>query len=92
MPPSLSTSSPERIRAAFRDLENKFANTPGITERYNSAALPMYSDDEDLFWIDGQPKPTNDGDMSWAIHYVVGPEYLDGRCSVKRRALFYVPG
>ena len=90
MPPSLSTSSPERIRAAFRDLESKFGNAPGMSgASLNSAALPMYSDDEDLFWIDGQPKPTNDGDMSWAIHYVVGPEYLDVMGVPLKRGRFF---
>ena len=36
----------------------------------------MSSDDEWLFWIDGQPKPANDNDMNWALNYVVEPDYL----------------
>src|SRR5262249_12396433 len=39
-------------------------------------SLPMGSDDERLFWLDGQPKPESPADMNWAIDYVVGPEYL----------------
>ena len=36
----------------------------------------MSSDDEWLFWIDGQPKPANENDMNWALNYVVEPDYL----------------
>jgi len=36
----------------------------------------LSSDDEWLFWIDGQPKPANDNDMNWALNYVVEPDYL----------------
>jgi predicted permease len=36
----------------------------------------MGGDDEQLFWLEGQPKPASDNDMNWAIHYVVGPDYL----------------
>ena len=27
--------------------------------------------------MQGQPKPTSDSDMSWALRYFVGPQYLD---------------
>jgi putative ABC transport system permease protein len=40
-------------------------------------AIPMNGDDEQLFWIDGQPKPATDNDMNWAIDYIVGPDYLN---------------
>jgi predicted permease len=90
MPPSLTAESPERIRAAFRDLENKFGNAPGMSgASLTWGAVPMYSDDEDLFWIDGQPKPANDGDMSWAIHYVVGPDYLNVMGIPLKRGRFF---
>jgi predicted permease len=78
MSPSMVGASPDRIRVAFRDLESRLAAAPGIKAVAPVwEALPMAGDDEVLFWIDGQPKPATDHDMSWAIHYVVGPGYLD---------------
>jgi predicted permease len=77
MPPSMSMASPGRIRAAFRTLDDRFASTPGVQAVSQVwGALPMAGDDENLFWIDGQPKPKNDHDMSWAIDYIVEPDYL----------------
>lgn len=35
----------------------------------------MASDDEDLFWIEGQPKPASENDMNWALSYVVQENY-----------------
>src|SRR5205085_284108 len=31
---------------------------------------------ERTFWFEGQPKPATQGDMSWAIDYIVEPDYL----------------
>jgi len=39
-------------------------------------ALPLAGDDEDLFYLEGQPKPASENDMSWAISYVVQEDYL----------------
>jgi predicted permease len=36
----------------------------------------LVGDDEQLFWMDGQPKPSNPNDMNWAVSYVVEPDYL----------------
>jgi predicted permease len=36
----------------------------------------MATDDETLFWMDGQQKPSNPNDMKWALHYVIEPDYL----------------
>jgi predicted permease len=76
-PPSLINAPPATIRAYVRDLDVKFAATPGVEAVSQSwGAFPMWTDDEQLFWIDGQPKPTNENDMKWALSYVVQPDYL----------------
>jgi predicted permease len=36
----------------------------------------LSSDDEDLFWIEGKPKPATDNDMNWSLSYVVEEDYL----------------
>ena len=77
LPPSMAKASPAAIRAAFRDLDSKLAAIPGVTAVSQTwGAIPIGPDDEQLFWLQGQPKPANDQDMNWAIDYIVGPEYL----------------
>ncbi len=36
----------------------------------------MLGDDEGLFWMPGQPKPSSESDMNWSLRYIVGPDYL----------------
>ena len=53
------------------------ASTPGwkaVSQTWG--AIPMGCDDEQLFWLDGHPKPASENDMSWAVDYIVGPGYL----------------
>jgi predicted permease len=76
LPPSMMKASPDVIRAAFRDLDNKLASIPGVTALSQTwGAIPIGPDDEQLFWLQGQPKPANDQEMNWAVDYIVGPEY-----------------
>src|SRR6202046_637001 len=75
--PAALQSSPDSIRASFRNAENAIALTPGVQSASMSwGAFPMSGDDEWLFWRDGQPKPTTRNEMNWAIEYVVDPDYL----------------
>jgi predicted permease len=77
LPPSLMHAPPAAVRAYVRDLDTKFAAAPGVVAASQSwGAFPMSSDDERLFWIDGEPKPTNENDMKWTLNYVVQPNYL----------------
>jgi predicted permease len=77
LPPSMWKASPTAIRAAFRDVDATLASTPGVEAVSMSwGAFPMDGDDEWLFWMEGQPKPTNQNDMKWTLEYVVDPDYL----------------
>jgi len=70
-------ASPVAIRAALRGIQDKLRSTPGVKAMFLSwAAVPLSSDDEELFWLEGQPKPASENDMSWAISYVVQEDYL----------------
>jgi predicted permease len=76
LPPSMMKASPDAIRAAFRDLDNRLASIPGVTAVSQTwGAIPIGPDDEQLFWLQGQPKPANDQEMNWAVDYIVGPDY-----------------
>jgi len=77
LPPTMRDANPDAIRAALRAVEAKLASTPGVKNASLSwAAVPLASDDEDLFWMEGQPRPQATNDMNWAISYVVQQDYL----------------
>jgi predicted permease len=77
LPPSMNSATPDALRAKYREIENKFAAIPGVESASLSwGAIPMGLDDEQLFWLEGQPKPASENDMGWAINYVVSPNYL----------------
>ena len=77
LPPSMMSASQDAIRAGFRELDRKLASIPGvIASSVTWGAVPMGGDDEQLFWLGGQPKPASEHDMNWAVDYIVGPDYL----------------
>jgi predicted permease len=91
LPPSLKGASPDTVRAKFREIDQKFASTPGVQSiSMVDGAVPLGgNDDEKLFWIDGQPKPANENDMNWALSYVVEPAYLKMMEIPLRRGRFF---
>jgi predicted permease len=71
------TAPPDAIRAYVRDLDSTLGATPGIEAVSQSwGAVPMGNEDDQVFWMDGEPKPTNENDMNWTLDYLVGPDYL----------------
>jgi len=77
LPTTMAQADASSLRAAFREVHEKFQALPDIEAvSFSWGALPLSSDDEWQFWIDGQPKPASDNDMNWALNYVVEPDYL----------------
>jgi putative ABC transport system permease protein len=77
LPPAMKDANADAVRAALRETQAKIASTPGVNAASLSwAATPLGSDDEDLFWLEGQPKPASENDMSWTLSYVVQEDYL----------------
>jgi putative ABC transport system permease protein len=90
LPPSTLGASADAIRSQVRDLDRKFAAIPGVDAASQAwTAFPFGSDDEQLFWIDGEPKPTNENDMKWSLSYVVQPDYLNVLKIPIRRGRFF---
>ncbi len=90
LPPSMMTASPEAIRAAFREFDNKIASIPGVQAVSQTwGAMPMGYDDELTFWFEGQPKPSTQNEMSWGIDYIVEPGYLKAMGIPLQRGRFF---
>jgi predicted permease len=91
-PPSLMNSNAETVRAFTRELNRRIAAAAGVQAvSMTWAAIPMSGDDEDIFWLDGQPKPASQNDMNWAVKYVVDPDYLKVMEIRLRRGRFFTP-
>jgi predicted permease len=90
LPPSFEKASPDKIRAEFRAVNDRFASVPGITGVSQAwGALPMNGEDDQLFWIDGQPKPKTQNQMSWFLNYIVDPDYMRIMQIPLRRGRFF---
>jgi predicted permease len=75
--PSPEDANTDSVRAKLRQLQSTLAATPGVQAASLSwGAVPLSVDDEDLFYLEGQPKPSSENDMSWALSYVVQEDYL----------------
>jgi predicted permease len=90
LPPSMRTASARSIRAALRNVDQQLKAAPGVQAVSLSwAAVPLSSDDEDLFWIEGHPKPATDNDMNWSLSYVVEEDYLQVMGIALERGRFF---
>jgi predicted permease len=77
LPPSMANTSMDETRAKLRELNDRFASVPGVKAVSQTwGALPMSGEDDQWFWIDGQPKPKSNNEMSSVIDYIVDPDYL----------------
>jgi predicted permease len=77
LPPQINTAPPAAIRAALRNFNATIAAVPGVqAESLSWGAFPMYWEDDDSFWVAGQPRPTNENQMDGMYDYIVTPDYL----------------
>jgi predicted permease len=77
LPSSLTKAKAGTVRATLRELDATLESTPGVSAVSQTwGAVPMAGDDEQLFWVAGEPKPASENEMKWAIDYIVGPDYL----------------
>jgi predicted permease len=90
LPPSMVDASPEAIRAAFREFDEKVAATPGVLAISQTwGAVPMNGDDEQTFWFADHPKPASENEMNWAIDYIVEPGYAQAMGIPLQRGRFF---
>jgi predicted permease len=92
LPPAMANASPAATLAALRQIDDGLKSIPGMTAvSLTSGAFPLVGDDEQLFWMDGQPKPSNPNDMNWALSYVAGPDYLKAMGIMLKSGRFFTP-
>jgi predicted permease len=78
LPSSANGINADAARSGFRQLHDRLASTSGVQAvSLSDGSIPMDSDDESLFWIEGQTQPANDKDMNWTLRYIVDPGYFD---------------
>jgi len=72
-----ATGSPDATRATWRQIRDRLDAVPGIRASSLSAgAIPLQSNPELPFWLEGQPKPSSQAAMKMALFYLIQPEYL----------------
>jgi predicted permease len=77
LPPQMNAAPPAAIRAALRHFDSTIAAVPGVqAESLMWGAFPMYDDNDDSFWAEGQPRPASQNEMDIMLEYIVGPDYL----------------
>lgn len=75
-PPSTKVDA-ELIRSRNQQLVEQLQSIPGVdSASIYFGSLPMTGDSEIPFWLEGQPKPANDNDMSWSLLYGVDTNYF----------------
>jgi predicted permease len=92
LPPPMQAANPNAIRAALREIHRRIDSMREIqAASYTWGAFPMGWDDEELFWLEGQPKPANLNDMNWSLKYIVDPDYLAVMKIPLQRGRFLTP-
>ncbi len=77
LPPQMSSASPVAIRTALRNFDAAMDAIPGVQgESLNWGAIPLYDEDDENFWIQGEPRPASESQMHDMLDYIVGPDYL----------------
>ncbi len=85
-------SSPQVIRASWRQMQDSLEAIPGVeAASLTKGSMPMGNDSELLFWLEGQPKPLSQGEMKAALFSLVQPDYLRVMKIPLQRGRFLTP-
>jgi predicted permease len=75
--PEMMKAPPDQLRNHAIQLTDALEAIPGVeSASIEGGGTPMEGDSELPFWHAGQPRPQSDTDMSWALFYICGPDYL----------------
>jgi predicted permease len=72
------TNSPQAVRATWRQLHDSLNAVPGVqAASLDASSIPMASESDLPFWLEGQPKPSSQAEMKITLFYIVEPDYLN---------------
>jgi predicted permease len=87
-----ASGSPAATRATWRQIHDGLDTVPGIRASSLSAGtVPLQSNPEVPFWLEGQPKPSSQAAMKMALFYLIQPEYLQVMRVPLKRGRFLSP-
>jgi MacB-like periplasmic core domain len=90
LPPSMQDESPNAVRTTLRELSDKLNTTPGVhAVSFSAGAVPLQSEDDLFFWLEGQPKPASQSEMNMVLVYRVEPGYLQTMGIPLKRGRFF---
>ena len=71
----LHYDQPQKVRNLFHDVVTHLESVPGIQAASLTTDVMMRDDSETMFYVAERPKPRPE-DLSWAMMYITGPDYL----------------
>jgi len=87
-----ASGSPDATRATWRQIHDRLDAVPDIRSSSLSAgAIPLQSNPEVPYWLEGQPKPSSQAAMKLALFYLIQPEYLQVMKVPLKRGRFLSP-
>ncbi len=85
-------ATPAQVRERLRRFEEQMRNIPGVEAvSITLGSRPLLHDSELPFWIEGQPKPATDNEMSQAMFYLVQPGFQKAMGITLERGRFISP-
>jgi predicted permease len=85
-------ATPGAIRQSYRQIHDALAAVPGVESvSLSGASIPMVTDSELPFWLEGEPKPTSQADMKMSLLFAIQPDYLKVMKVPLKRGRFLTP-
>lgn len=70
--------APAAVRSGFAETSRQLAAIPGVSAASVLAgSIPMNTDSQLPYWVEGRPKPAEQSQMGHALFYGVDPAYFD---------------
>jgi predicted permease len=84
--------SPKVVRATWRQLHDSLSAVPGVqAASLWAGAMPMATESDLPFWLEGQPKPSSQAEMKITLFYLVQPDYVNAMGIPLERGRFLSP-